>query len=62
MNHSHISRPRGHIVHILYVFAQFPMIFRHADQLFARPGSARRVENEFDGSVAVLSVGRYWIY
>lgn len=34
-SHSRISRARGHIVRILYVFAQFPMIFRGGGQLFA---------------------------
>lgn len=34
-SHSHISQARGHIVRILYVFAQFPMNFRRPGQLFA---------------------------
>lgn len=55
MSHSHISRARGHIVRILYVFAQFPMIFR---QLFARLGSGIREENEFDRRLGCRFIGR----
>lgn len=55
MNHSHISRARGHIVRILYVFAQFPMIFRHAGQLFA---SHDQPEGRKTNSTARLSFYR----
>lgn len=55
MSHSRISRARGHIVRILYVFAQFPMIFR---QLFARLGSGIREENEFDRRLGCRFIGR----
>lgn len=57
MSHSRISRARGHIVRILYVFAQFPMIFRGGGQLFAWPGSGIREENEF-GRLGCRFIGR----
>lgn len=57
MSHSRISRVRGHIVRILYVFAQFPMIFRGGGQLFAWPGSGIREGNEF-GRLGSRFIGR----